>query len=463
MNSATLPPVTVKPTAPTPAETAPRVVLNRWLQIFLTLIAGAVVAVIAWTILEKFQHIIVLLLASFILSLLLGPLVDLLERRRVPRLLGTGIAFLLLIGVLGLFGTLMLGPLISQLQDVLKTVPTMVSNRSSWLADVDRFFRDNGIPLQTGALQDQIGASISSTSTALLGGTLSVVTGLVGLVTDLFLILAITFYLIVDGGSIRSHILALFPARARERWFFIEATVNSVLGGYIRGQVVVALTVGAAAGLGSALLGVQYPLVIGLLAFLFEFIPLLGPVLGMIPAVLISLFQPFPLVLWVILYFIVLQQVESNLIVPRVSGHAVGLHPLGAMLALIAGVEVGGLGGALISVPLVGVLYVLGLAIYSDMTHQTSIFRTPPRRAVVSSLQAMLVRRSVPVAAGAAEGTPQAAIGERLNTLAQDQAARIEEFESQEAVTTTATTTTTTTTTAATESATKPVPPLPQP
>ena len=460
MNAPTLPPVTMPPTAPVAAAPAPRFALNRWLQIFLTLIAGTVVAVIAWTILEKFQHIIVLLLASFILSLLLGPLVDLLERRRVPRLLGTGIAFLLLIGVLGLFGTLMLGPLISQLQDVLTTVPTLVSNRSSWLADVDRFFRDNGIPLQTGALQDQIGASISSTSTALLGGTLSVVTGVVGLVTDLFLILAITFYMIVDGGSIRSNILGLFPARARERWFFVEATVNSVLGGYIRGQVVVALTVGAAAGLGSALLGVQYPLVIGLLAFLFEFIPLLGPVLGMIPAVLISLFQPFPLVLWVILYFIVLQQVESNLIVPRVSGHAVGLHPLGAMLALIAGVEVGGLGGALISVPLVGVLYVLGLAIYSDMTHQTSIFRTPPRRAVVTSLQAMLGRRGVPVEPVPAEGTPQAAIGERLNTLAQDQAARIEQFAAQDTATGSATATGTP---AGTEPVAKPVPPVPQP
>lgn len=448
------------PITPLIAAPAPRVALNRWLQIFLTLIAGAVVAVIAWTILERFQHIIVLLLASFILSLLLGPLVDRLEQRHVPRLLGTLIAFLLLIGVLGLFGTLMLGPLISQLQDVLNKVPTLVSNRSSWLADVDRFFRANGIPLQTGALQDQIGTSISSTSTALLGGTLSVVTGVVGLVTDLFLILAITFYMIVDGGSIRGNVLRLLPERARERWFFVEATVNSVLGGYIRGQVVVALTVGAAAGLGSALLGVHYPLVIGLLAFLFEFIPLLGPVLGMIPAVLIALFQPFPLVLWVILYFIVLQQVESNLIVPRVSGHAVGLHPLGAMLALIAGVEIGGLGGALISVPLVGVLYVLGLAIYSDMTHQTSIFRTPPRRAVVTSLQAMLVRRGAPVAPAPVEGTPQAAIGERLNTLAQDQAARIEQFAAQE---TAAEPGTTTVTPAGAEPAATSAPPVPQP
>ncbi len=432
MNPLTSAPATVKPNLPAPVTPPPRIELNRWLQTFLILIAGTVIAVIAWTILERFQHIIVLLGASFVLSLLLGPLVDRLEQRNVPRLLGTLLAFLLLIGVLVLFGALLLGPLITQLQDALNAIPTLVSNRTSLLADLDRFFHDNGIPLQTGTIQDQIGASISSTSTALLGGTLTVVTGLVGLVTDLFLILAITFYLIVDGNSMRTNILQLLPARIRERWFFIEATLNSVLGGYIRGQVVVALTVGAAAGLGSALLSVRYPLVIGLLAFLFEFIPLLGPVLGMVAAVLISLFQPFPLVLWVIVYFIILQQVESNLIVPRVSGHAVGLHPLGALLALLAGVELAGLGGALISVPLVGVLYVIALAIYSDMTHQTAIFRTPPRRTVVTSLQALLQRRGgVPAVVATPATPPVAGISERLNTLAQDQAVLSEQFAAQ--------------------------------
>jgi hypothetical protein len=174
--------------------------------------------------------------------------------------------------------------------------------------------------------------------------------------------------------------LRLLPAATREKWFFVEATLNRVLGGYLRGQILVALTVGIAAGAGCALLGVHYALVIGLLAFLFEFIPIVGPVLGMIPAVLIALFQSPGLALWVVIYFILLQQVETHVIVPRVSGHAVGLHPLGVLLALLAGVELGGIGGALLAVPVAGVLYVIAMALYSDATKQTEMLVDQPRR-----------------------------------------------------------------------------------
>ena len=125
-----------------------------------------------------------------------------------------------------------------------------------------------------------------------------------------------------------------------------------------------ALTIGVAAAVGCWLLGVPYPLVVGLLAGLFELVPMLGPILAAVPAVLISLTQPFPLVLWVIVFFIVIQQIEANVIGPKITGHAVGLHPLGALLALVAGAELGGLVGALFAVPVAGILYVLAVAVY---------------------------------------------------------------------------------------------------
>jgi hypothetical protein len=229
--------------------------------------------------------------------------------------------------------------------------------------------------------------------------------------------------------------LRLLPAALRERWFFIEATLNRVLGGYIRGQIIVSLTVGIAAGVGSALLGVQYPLVIGLLAFLFEFIPMVGPVLGMIPAVILALFQPLPLVVWVIVYFIILQQIESNIIVPRVSGQAVGLHPLGVLLALLAGVELGGLGGALLAVPLAGVLYVVFLALYSDAAGQTHLLGSERRPNAYNTLrQALDSRRgargtAAPVSPPVAVPVPH----ERLTTIASEQAALSTQFAAQEA------------------------------
>lgn len=409
--------------------------LNPWLQRFLTIIAGAVVAVIAWMVIERFLSILILLFASFLVAFLLGPLVDRLEGRGMPRIVAIAILYLVLVGVLTVGALLLVGPLTAQVQDLVKTLPTLFSTQSETQAQIDRFFQQQGIPVSVSSLRTDLAAYVTSAGSSLLGGTLAVLTGLVTFVTDLFLVLAITFYLLLDGRNMRTWALRLLPERARERWFFIEATLNRVLGGYIRGQIVVALTVGAAAGVGSALLGVQYPLVIGLLAFLFEFIPLVGPVLGMIPAVILALFQPLPLVWWVIIYFIVLQQVESNVIVPRVSGHAVGLHPLGALLALLAGVEVGGLGGALLAVPVAGVLYVVFLALYSDATGQTQLLVSQRRPSAYRSLRQVIGRRqgrqpgAVPAGAPPAEPVPH----ERLATLAEDQAALVAEFNAQDA------------------------------
>jgi predicted PurR-regulated permease PerM len=419
------------------------------------------VAVIAWTVIERFLHILVLLLASFLLAYLLGPFVDRLERLRLPRIVAILIVYLVIIGTVTLGVILLIGPLTAQLQSLVETLPTLVEPKAGAPSGIDRFFQENGIPLDVAELRTRLGEYVSSAGTSLLGGTLAIVAGLVTFVTDLFLMLAITFYLLLDGRSMHNRGLRLLPATARERWFFIEATLNRVLGGYIRGQILVAITVGVAAGVGSALMGVQYPLVIGLLAFLFEFIPLIGPVLGMVPAVLIALFQSPGLALWVIIYFIVLQQVESNVIVPRVSGHAVGLHPLAALLALLAGVELGGLGGALLAVPVAGVLYVVALAIYSDATKQTELLVAQPRRSPYRSLRHVIERRRItgeggmPVSGPAPAPIPDVATpvavdvtvgvtapvattvadepNERLATITQEQAQLMAQFDANEA------------------------------
>ncbi|HYP38875.1 MAG TPA: AI-2E family transporter, partial [Chloroflexia bacterium] len=273
-----IPASTTEQAAQAPREN--RLGLNRWLQLFLTIIAGTIVAVIAWTVIERFLHILVLLLASFLLAFLLGPLVDRLERIRLPRIVAILIVYLVIIGTVTLGVVLLIGPLTAQLQDLVETLPTLIEPKAGEPSGIDRFFQENGIPLDVAGLRSRLGEYVSEAGTSLLGGTLAIVAGLVTFVTDLFLMLAITFYLLLDGRSMHNRGLRLLPATARERWFFIEATLNRVLGGYIRGQILVAITVGVAAGVGSALLGVQYPLVIALLAFLFEFIPLIGPVLG---------------------------------------------------------------------------------------------------------------------------------------------------------------------------------------
>jgi len=195
-------------------------------------------------------------------------------------------------------------------------------------------------------------------------GTLA---GVGGMILDFILALVISFYLLLDGQRIRERSLALVPSQHRAKAVFLQANVARVLGGYLRGQLVLALIIGVAAGVGTALLGLPYAVVIGVLAGLFELVPMFGPILSVIPAALVALFMPFPTIIWVLLFFLFIQQVENNVLAPRISGHAVGLHPLGAMFALLAGFQLAGLLGALFSVPLAGVLWVLLGAAYRNV------------------------------------------------------------------------------------------------
>jgi len=100
---------------------------------------------------------------------------------------------------------------------------------------------------------------------------------------------------------------------------------------------------------------------------MFELIPMFGPILSAIPAVLVALFMPWPTVVWVIVLFVVIQQFECNYLGPKVTGHAVGLHPLASMFALMVGFEVAGILGGLFAVPVAGVIWVLSATAYRNV------------------------------------------------------------------------------------------------
>ena len=155
----------------------------------------------------------------------------------------------------------------------------------------------------------------------------------------------ISLHLLVDGPRFGERSLAIIPPQHRAKALFLQDNVARVLGGYLRGQLTLALIIGLLAGVGTEVLGLPYAVVLGVLAGLFELVPMFGPVLSAIPAVLVALFMPFPTVVWVVLFFLAIQQIENNVLAPRISGHAVWLHPLGAMFALLAGFQLAGLLG----------------------------------------------------------------------------------------------------------------------
>src|SRR5213594_3238324 len=146
--------------------------------------------------------------------------------------------------------------------------------------------------------------------------------------------------------------------RSRDPRFRPDAradTPPALAGQLFRGQLILGLIVGTLSAIAYLVLGVPYAVFLGVLGGILELVPIVGPIIAGAAAALVALTQPFPLVLWVILAAIAIQQIENNLLVPRISGEAVGLHPLAALLAVLVGVELAGLPGAIFAVPLTGI------------------------------------------------------------------------------------------------------------
>jgi predicted PurR-regulated permease PerM len=154
--------------------------------------------------------------------------------------------------------------------------------------------------------------------------------------------------------------------RYREQAWYFVLSLDKVVGGYIRGQLFLSTLAGLLGGGGAAVLGVPYPLLIGIMTFLLQSIPVIGPMVALVPAVLISLFF-MPVVTTVLLaaWFLVFQQIVTNVLGPRVNSMAVGIHPLEAILAVLVGYPLGGFLGAFLAVPVAGIIHIVVRELYA--------------------------------------------------------------------------------------------------
>ena len=167
--------------------------------------------------------------------------------------------------------------------------------------------------------------------------------------------------------------------RSPVRRIFVE--MARVFGAYVRSQLIVALSVFAMVSVALTIIGVPFALFLGAFAGLVELIPMIGPFAGALPALLLA--APFggPTLLWTAVAFLVIQQIDSNILVPRLVGRAVGLHPVAGILALLAGFEVGGIIGALFAVPVAGLIWVfIGTAVFAWRGRRFDLQRVRERR-----------------------------------------------------------------------------------
>lgn len=326
-------------------------------------LAAVVLAAVAIWLIGHIIGIAALVAIAVVCALALEPLMVRAERY-MPRLLAAAAVYIVVLGSLGVLGFFFIPPLFHQAVSLAAQVP-------GYVAQADVYVTQQAARLGVRVPKGTVTRMLTQVQNSVTGSSTNLALAVIGLaehigeaMADIVLVLVLAFYFMVDGRRMRAGVARLFPTQQQPKVRFVEETISSVLGAYVRSQLIMAGLMAISAGLGCWLLGVQYPAVIGTLAFLAELVPLVGPFLAAIPAMVIAVFQSFGLMVEVTFFFVIMQMAENNVIRPRITGPMVGLHPIEALLALVVGAATAGFWGALFAVPAVGIAVVFLTVIF---------------------------------------------------------------------------------------------------
>lgn len=302
-------------------------------------IVFTVVLILGLWVMFLIRDLLVLLFIAVIFMSALNPLVNFFVKNiRFPRALAIGFTYLIIITLFGGLLASLLPIIIEQVSRFIANFPRLIE-QGFFLPYIDQ-----------GLLQSEL--------SELSKGIFSLTFTLFDNILAVIFLLVLTYYLLLEKENLEKRIASLFVGK-EERVRSSLVKIEDKLGGWIRGQVVLSLVIGLLSYIGLIVLNIPYALPLALLAGLFEVVPVIGPILSAIPAVLIALTISPVLALGVAAMFFVIQQLENHLIVPQVMQRAVGLNPLVVILAVAIGSKILGVAGALLAVPLAVVLQIV--------------------------------------------------------------------------------------------------------
>jgi predicted PurR-regulated permease PerM len=314
--------------------------------------------------LDVVLDVAMLFVFGLVLSFLVQPFVDMLEREvGMPRSLAIlGVLGTLLV-LLAVLVYLLAGPLIAEASALRQELPTLVQGVQDRYA---KLATDLGLESLGVNPRNLVSIGAGTVASNLLPWLIGGLQATVKTVVDIVVVLVVAFWLLKDGRRLRGEMLRALPAGVREHASFAFEAVAAVLGGYVRAQLLVALVIGALAGLGCYVLRVPFPIVVGLAAAVFELVPIVGPFVGGAVGVTLALTVSPLLALMTIGLFLLIHVIEGYVLAPRLQAQFTRIPTLVAFLAVFAGVEVGGFLGALFAVPVASLAFLFVRAALGD-------------------------------------------------------------------------------------------------
>ncbi len=319
----------------------------------LTLLAvfGAVLLVL------RLIDLLILVFVALVIAATLRPMVSFLQRRRIPKALALALIYLGILGVIaGLF---------------VLVIPALVDQGGALVRSLPKLYTDLVVSLENNPIEairtlpqrlptgDQLDSQLQAVSSSVLSGALGISISVLAFLTQMVSIIVLSIYLTLDQSRLERFWLSLAPTSRRPELLSIWREIETRLGGYVRGELLLMTSIGVLSSLGYLVMGLPYPLALGVLAGLLEFVPMVGPTLGAIPAVIVALSISPQAALLVVVYTIVIQMAENHILVPRLMGRSVGVSPIMVILAVFAFTSLLGITGAFLAIPLAAILQVL--------------------------------------------------------------------------------------------------------
>jgi putative heme transporter len=347
-----------------PAERPPRVVVPRWIQ--LVLLPLSVLA--AWALAKAAGKVLLVFIIAGLIALILNPAVAFMQRSRLPRGLAVLAVYLGFFLTLAGIGFLLANPISDQVRTFSNNLPHIVNEANKTLASLQTKLNHDGIHIKLvkqgkTALQSIEGKVAKEASKlASFGGALA--TEAASAIFDLVLVFVLSVYMLVYGEQIGSLVRRVLPDGDGSNADDYPHLVQRAVTRYVGGQLSFSAIMGASTGISLYVFGVlgifpygsKYAIAFAVFYGVMELVPYVGPILGAIPPVVVALLTDPITALWVAVLFVGLQQLEGHVVAPQIFGHTLRINPLLVIFALLLGLQVHGIVGALIALPILAVL-----------------------------------------------------------------------------------------------------------
>jgi predicted PurR-regulated permease PerM len=312
---------------------------------------------------HRLASVVLVLIVAALFAYVIAPLVQLAERpirilgrpRRLSRTAAIALVYVFMAGTVSGGAVLLLPSATAQVNDMIVRAPEYAQSILAWEHGWSRYYDRVRIPRELRQSIDQSALAAGEAALESIRGSLLALVGALSYLPGLVLIPILAFFLLKDAATLRRTVVKALPHHGQLRGHRLFEELNATLAAYIRAQLLACVLVGSLCGVGFAVLGIPYPVLLGVLAGVLEFIPLVGPlVLATVAAVVGALHAPI-LALWAAGFLAVLRLVEDYVIYPRLMRRGIRLHPLAVILAVLAGAELNGVTGMFLAVPTVAI------------------------------------------------------------------------------------------------------------